>query len=408
MDTITDLHRLDNENEEKFIWRIGQAKDSGEVTLSWDEIADIINKEFRSDESEYRTEAAYRKPYSQAKRYFESGAFRQYNDDDSYFKELRVLKQELEKERIKTRDERNELRRVLREEARKESYKEQLLRSISEYQCDPLGYDVSKQFTGILKSDNDLICTFFDVHTGLHVDNIFNTFNENILKDRINQYLDKIFEVQLRHYSENINVILSELISGTIHLALRIENNQNLIEQFLTVMNYLSQFLSELSYHFNCVNVYVCPGNHSRLQPKKEDNMRGENMDLLALPFLQAKLQNFKNIVFHENNIESSIAMFSVRGQTVFGVHGDKDNLSNMVEKLTMYTTIKPNLIFCGHRHTNAMITSYDTKILQAGCFSGGGDEYCLDKRLRNKAEQIIAVVNSDGLDCFYDVKFKK
>ncbi len=152
MDVIIDLHRLENENEEQFIFRLGQAKDSGNLDMSWDEIANIINKEFRTDESEYRSEAAYRKPYQQAKRYFEANVFKTYKDEDSYFKELQVQKQELEKEKVKTRDERNELMRVIREEARKESYKEQILRSISEFQCNPLEYDLNKQFTGVLKT----------------------------------------------------------------------------------------------------------------------------------------------------------------------------------------------------------------------------------------------------------------
>lgn len=401
---IIDVHRLENENEESFIWRLGQAKDSGLLDIDWNGVADLINREFREDESQYRTEAAYRKCYQQAKRFFEAGVFNELSED-KYFNELQIQKQSLEKEKVKTRDERNELKRILREEARKESYKEQILRSISEYQTTPLSYDESKQFTGILKTDNDIICTFFDVHTGLEVDNYFNTFNENVLRSRINRYLDKILEVQLRHSSENINIILSELVSGVIHLALRIENNQNLIEQFLTVTDYISQFLSELSYHFENVNVFVCPGNHSRLHEKKENNMRGENMDLLAIPYLQAKLQNFRNVKFHENTIDSSIAIFSVRGQKIFSVHGDKDELNTIVQKLTMYVGMKPDIIYTGHRHTNAMMTSYDTKVIQAGCFSGGADEYCMDKRLRNRPEQIISVITDNGLDCIYDVK---
>ena len=59
------LERLKDENEERFLWRIGQAKDNGTLDLSWAEIADVINKEFREDISEYRCEAAYRKPYQQ-------------------------------------------------------------------------------------------------------------------------------------------------------------------------------------------------------------------------------------------------------------------------------------------------------------------------------------------------------
>ena len=399
-----DTRRKESENECQYLWRLGQAKDSGQLDADWNEIAKLMNAEFGDPDKPY-SEAAWRKPYQMSKKFFEAGVFNKL-DEDKYFKELQIQKQELEKEQVKIRDERNELRRVIREEARKESYKDQILRSISEYQCNPLEYDKNKQFNGVLKTDNDIVCTIFDVHTGLNVNNHFNVFNESVLKDRLNAYLDKIFEVQIRHGSENIYVILSELISGLIHLALRIENNQNLIEQFLTVTNYLSQFLSELSYHFNIVNVYVCPGNHSRCHANKDENMRGENMDLLAIPYLQAKLQNFSNIKFHENVIDSSIAMFTVRGQKIYGVHGDKDQMDTVVQKLTLYTSVKPDIIYMGHKHTNAMLTSYDTKVIQAGCLSGGADEYCMDKRLKNKAEQIISVITEDGLDCLYDVKF--
>ena len=405
MSIITDLHKLENENEEQFIFRLGSAKDSGNLDMSWDEIADIINKEFRTDESEYRSEAAYRKPYQQAKRYFEANVFKTYKDEDSYFKELRLQKQELEKEKVKTRDERNELRRVIREEARKESYKDQVLRSISEYQCDPLSYDESKKFTGILKTDNDLIISCTDIHAGIEIDNYFNKFNEEILRERFNQYLDKIFEVQLRHGSENAYVILSELVSGIIHNELRIENNQNLIEQFLSVTNYISQFLSELSYHFNTVNVYICPGNHSRISPKKEDSLKGENIDHLVLPFLEAKLQNFKNINFYKNDIEESIAMFNVRNNIVMSSHGDKDSPNNVVQKFTLLFGIRPALVYLGHRHTNGLTTVYNTKVIESGTLSGT-DNYALDLRLHTKPSQTISVVTVNGLDCLYDVEF--
>lgn len=399
-----DIKRNPSENEEQYLWRLGQAKDSGLLDMDWNGIADLMNKEFRTDESEYRSEAAYRKIYQYAKKMYEAGVFNRL-DEDTYFKELQLQKRELEKEKVKTRDERNELRRVIREEARKESYKEQILRSISEYQLSPLFYDENKQFTGILNTDNDLIISMTDIHTGIDIDNYFNKFNEDILRNRLNQYLDKVFEVQLRHGSENAFVILSELVSGIIHNELRIENNQNLIEQFLTVTNYISQFLSELSYHFNTVRVYICPGNHSRISPKKEDSLKGENIDHLAIPFLEAKLQNFSNISFHKNEIEESIAMFTVRNNTVMASHGDKDTPSNVVQKFTLLFGVKPSIVYLGHRHSNGLTTVYDTKIVESGCMSGV-DNFCLDHRIYNKPQQTISVITESGLDCIYDVKF--
>ena len=90
--------RLDNENEEQFLWRIGQAKDNGLLDLSWEEIADIVNKEFREDISEYRSEAAYRKPYQQAKRFYEAGTFTDFSED-IYISELREAKHEVRNEK---------------------------------------------------------------------------------------------------------------------------------------------------------------------------------------------------------------------------------------------------------------------------------------------------------------------
>ena len=397
------FHMDESENLEHFIWRLGQAKDSGILDMSWDDIADVINKEIGNEDMPFSS-SAFRKPYQQAKRFYDAGVFGEISDGE-YLKELQSQKQELEKQRVKVRDERNELKRVIREEARKESFKDQVLRSIAESDCHPLLYDEMKKFDGVLKSDNDLIISMTDLHTGIEIDNYFNKFNEDVLRERMNNYLDKIFEVKLRHGSENAYVILSELVSGIIHTELRIENNQNLIDQFLTAANYISQFLSELSYRFEEVNVYMCPGNHSRISPKKEDSLKGENIDHLAIPFLEAKLQNFENIKFHNNNIEESIAMFSVRGNIVMASHGDKDSPGNVVQKFTLMFGMRPALVYLGHRHTNAMTTVYDTKVIQSGCMSGS-DNYCMDKRLKNKPEQTISVVTENGLECLYDMKF--
>ena len=370
---------------------------------NWKEITPMVNAElFGDDDSQYRDESAYRKAVKYARDFYEAGVFG--NNEDEYFKKLQLERQSLEKEKVKTRDERNELKRVIREEARKESYKEQIMRSISEYHCNPLSYDENKQFTGILKTDNDLIISCTDIHAGIEIDNYFNKFNEDVLRSRFNQYLDKIFEVQLRHGSENAYVILSELVSGIIHNELRIENNQNLIEQFLSVTNYISQFLAELSYHFNTVNVYVCPGNHSRVMARKEESLKGENIDHLAIPFLQAKLQNFKNINFNTNDIEESIAMFNVRNNVVMSSHGDKDSPSNVVQKFTLLFGIRPALVYLGHRHTNGLTTVYDTKVIESGCVSGT-DQFAMSIRKANRPEQTVSVIGEDGLICLYDIK---
>ena len=394
-----DINRLSNETEEQYIWRVCSAKDDGMLDMTWDEIADIINEEFREAESEYFSSSAYRKAYQQARRFYEAGVF---TTEDKYIDKIKEVTRELEKEKVKLRDERNEFNRLIREQARRESYKEQVLRAIKEFQCKPLEF---------IPYDNDIeydecsmVISFTDVHTGIDIKSSINVFNEDVLWDRIVRYVAKIRTIQKRHCAKYGYVVLSELISGLIHNTLRIENNQNLIQQFLTVTDYLAQFLVEMNKLFEDTYVVMAPGNHSRISPKPEDSLRGENMDILAMPYLSAMLQNYKHIHFIDNEYDEYVAIFNVEGQSAMAVHGDKDNLSDVVQKLTMYTGKKPDFVFMGHRHTNAMSTVYDTKIIQSGTIAST-DNFAMTLKLKNKPEQAVSIINRDGLDCIYDVK---
>ena len=126
-----DLTRNSGETELQYLWRIGQAKDAGLIESGWNEIADVMNKEFREDEFEYRTESTYRKKYTQAREFFDAGIFNMSQEDRcSSIDESRYL---LEKEKVKMRDERNELNRVIREQARREAYIDQIVRAIKDH-----------------------------------------------------------------------------------------------------------------------------------------------------------------------------------------------------------------------------------------------------------------------------------
>lgn len=394
------LERQQNENEEQFIWRLGQAKDSGLLDLDWNEIADVINKQFREDESEYRSEAAYRKPYQQAKRFFNSFVFGDKPDSDDYIKRLQEAKFELRKEKQKMFDERTELNRKLREQARRESFVDLITDKLSNVTPIKLNYK-DKEF---IESDNDVICHITDLHAGIHINHWYNQFNMDILKERLTNYLDQLFAIQQRHHSENCYIVIGEIISGLIHETLRIENNENVIEQFIMVSSILSEMISEIALSFNCVHVYVTPGNHSRVIANKEHALRGENFDILLPHYLKASLQNYKNVYIWDNLKDCDIALFEVRGNKVMASHGDRDQISDVVQKFTLIFGTKPDILLMGYRHTNGLTTVYDTKIIQSGCVSGS-DNYCLDKRLKNRPEQTISIIDSNGLVCLYDVK---
>lgn len=401
---MIELNRINGECEESFIWRIGRAKDSGQLDLSWEEIAKIINREFREDESEYYNESAYRKPYQQAKRYYEAGVFSDLTSEQ-YLELLRYEKQEVKKERQKLSDERTDYQKSLREEARKESFIELIERAMAK-DIEPLDYKPCAQ----IDTDNDMIVCLSDIHAGIEVDNNWNTYNTGILKERLHKYIDEIKKIQNTHHCRRCELVLGgDSISGLIHPNLRLQNNENVIEQIKIVVNYVSDFIMALQDSFAEVRVHSVSGNHSRISPNKEDHLGGEELDSLVPFCLNIKFENYPNITIYEDKrIDNTIDSFVTRGGKLFYlVHGDKDTPNNILKNLTLMTGVKPDAIMMGHRHHNAFDTQYDVKIIQMGSVVGT-DDYCVDKRIFSAPEQCVVITNNEkAVECIYDVPLK-
>lgn len=308
----------------------------------------------------------------------------------------------MRKEKIKLSDARVEYNRLIRQEARKESYADMVKRIICE-NVEPINIPV--HYT-LFNSSTDLLVHLTDIHTGIEIHNWKNDFDEDILKKRIEKFTSDILDIRGMHESENCYLVIGEILSGIIHNNLRLQNNMDLMEQFKYVSELISAMLIRLANHFNHIYVYTTPGNHSRISPKKEEGLDGENMDILLPFYLNARMQNIENITICDNTIEPEIAMFNIRGNNVFAAHGHKDSPSNVVQNFTMMFNIKPDIVLLGHRHTNGLTTVYDTKVIESGCCSGS-DNYAVSIRKVNKPEQTVSVIGKNGLICLYDIQLE-
>ena len=388
---------LENESESSYIWRLGQAKEAGLLDMTWPEIAELINKAYRCPNNEpKRGESAYRKRYAEAKK-FRSDVF---DDGCERSKEVQDQLREIQKERVKLSDVKVDYNRLIRQEARKESYLDMVRRVICE-DTPPINIPVHYS---LFNSSTDLLIHLTDIHCGIEINTWNNTFNQDVLKKRIEKYTSDILDIRGKHGSENAYLVIGEILSGIIHNNLRLQNNMDMMEQFKYVSELIAGMLSRLANHFNQIHVYTTPGNHSRINPKKEDSLDGENMDLLLPFYLKARMQNFKNITIHDNAIEPEIAMFNIRGNNVFAAHGHKDSPANVVQNFTMMFGIKPDIVLLGHRHTNGMTTVANTKIIESGCVSGN-DQYAISIRKTNRPEQTVSVIGENGLICLYDIQ---
>ena len=406
---MVELKRLENENEEQYIWRVAQAKDAGLIDMKWDELGEVINQELYGDnEEDYRHSDVYRKPYIHAKKFYEAGVFSQF-DEDEYTEKLGDQKRELEKAKVAFRDERNSWNKQNRIEARVEETLDNLERELQTIGQSTFKVDNN---IGIDGGDNSLIVMLSDLHTGQTFNSPFGLYNTDVLKDRLNQLLNKTITIGRRHGSVMVNVVLlGDQISGNIHNTIQVSNRENVIEQIKIASEVITWFCVELSKVFGFVNVYECAGNHSRLISNKEMAIHDERLDNLITWIIKQMTAHIDTIKVHDNDaakIDSGISMFELYGKEYVAVHGDYDVLNKTgVGNLSMMLGKIPYAIMNGHNHFPSNADINGVKVIQGGSMAGAGDSYTVEKRLTGKPNQTVLVCDENGVECIYNVELK-
>ena len=337
---MADLQRKAGENDEQYLWRIGNLIESGQAP-HWSEIINTINAEFGLDEDDYRDESAYRKKYQAAKKFYDNVFVDMVSGDfsDDYEKQ----RQEIFKAKQQLSDERTALNRMLRDSSRNSENLEILKKAIEKNGKTTLP-PIKVNKTG----SNDLIVCVSDIHLGVNTDGNFGSYNSDIVAKRLSEYIEYIKYYAKLHKTCNCYVVmLGDLISGSIHTTVRLENRENAIQQTQLVSELLSSFVYELSKLFNAVFVNSVGGNHSRIG-LKDQVLRNERLDDISLWYMKAKLSHIDNIYYlDDENYDATIGKIVVQDKEYWLVHGDFDGYSESgVSKLVMLLGKKPEGIF--------------------------------------------------------------
>jgi len=401
---VVNIKPLEGQSELSYLWQIGQAKDGGAYDGTWDDIAYLMNFYYRNDESEYRTSSAYRKPYEQAKKFYESGVFNKFSEDE-YLNKLNATKREAEREKVKLRDERRAWSKQNYADARAEDILDKLSDSLVSIGNIQFPNHPVSGFT----SDNDMIVLLSDLHIGATFDNRFGRFNTDTAIERMSELVESVIELQKMHNSENCYVLsLGDQISGIIHKTVQVTNRENVIEQVKTATELISSFCYRLSHHFNNVNLISVSGNHSRLAPNKDNAMHDDRLDDLISWAVGLSLYNVDNFHVIENDIDTSIALFNVRGKSYVATHGDYDGFNKGdTQRLVSVIREFPEAWFTGHLHTIAVDEVNEIKMIRGGSLAGSGDDYTIEKRLTGKASQLICIADDNGLKAYYPIYFE-
>lgn len=369
--------------------RLFENKDTYDLTCQ--RIADLLNFESGNNFNE----CTYRKKWVS----FSRG--REYERNSCYDKNVAIQVQELKKEKVKLFDERTEFNKQIRNQARFEDRLNKLesaltSKGIVEFKTNKIPS---------INSDNDLIVCLSDLHIGATYNTPFGQYDSEIARGRLEEYLSCIIEIQQKHNSEKCFVsLLGDMISGSIHLDTQVSNRENVIEQVKLVSELVSNFVYELSKHFNMVYLSSVNGNHSRIT-SKQDALKDERLDELVPWFVKFTLTHIKNIHVIETKIDSTISVMTIRDKIYVGVHGDFDNFNvTGVSKLVMMLGFKPYAILFGHKHQCAYGDVAGIKMIQSGSLGACGDEFTIQKRIYGEANQMVCICNSYGIQACYPV----
>lgn len=391
---MSEYKRFENESDEELIYRVCSAK---EQIGSWQAVADILNELLGN---EY-TESKYRKQYQAFQKMLTANQSR-FTTTDNQIEEIKRLKRELEREKIKYRDERNAWNKQNYIDARVEQkldYLESSLKELGSVNFKDCG-DVSRT------SDNDLLIMLTDWHIGQTFDSVWGKYNTDIAKVRINKLLNEVINIRNMHNSQNAIIVLGgDMISGNIHKSIQVTNRENVIDQIKIASELITSFCYELTNIFSSVKMYDVAGNHTRMD-KKDDALHDERLDCLISWVVANSLSHISNFYWIENNnLDTGIANIVIRDKSYIAVHGDFDSFSKSgINQLSAMLGMFPEAVLFGHDHHCSFDEENNVKLIRGGTLAGSGDSYTIEKRLLGKPSQMVVVCDSNGVKCLYPI----
>ena len=351
---MTDLNRQLGESEEQFIWRIGRAYDSGEINLNWDEIAEVINRQFREDETQYRDSSVYRKAYQSARRFYEAGVFNGLSADE-YVKQIQESTRELEKEKIQLRTEKIEYNRWLREDARDEMLAQKFADAIKEAP--------QIQFPDILPNENDrtldrsAVLIFGDAHYGVEfsipglLGETINEYSPEICEERMRSLLDKSVQLLRREGLSELTVYeIGDSTDGMLRVGQLMKLRYGVVEQSVRYANFLANWLNELSKYVR-VRYQMVFGNHTELRffNQKKGSFKDENVGIFIRELIRARLDGNPNFEMTVN--PTGLIFDQIQGYSILGIHGECADMQRALKDFAVTYNTDVDILVGGHTH---------------------------------------------------------
>lgn len=347
------LKKLPEENEDQYIWKVGQAKDSGLIDSTWEELTPRLNTELGIDETEWRGSSAFRKAYRWMQRAYDN-VFRQNGFIGTQGDELDIKMRELKKERAKIQTEKLEYNKWLREEARDELIAEHICNAIRELPTLDIPRPIQPEHF-----DRAGVLLLADAHYGvdLKISGLFgetiNEYSPEIFELRMWDLLNQVVYICKKEGFSSLNVYdLGDEVDGLLRVSQLWKLRYGVIESTVRYGRFITDWLNELTHHVRVKYQMVSDSNHCQLrllnQPK--NTFKDENVSYVIQDKIMDRLGDNPNFEFVKNPT-GYIYDYNVVGYSILGFHGECKNLEQTIKNFSRTYGTHIDFLVTGHKH---------------------------------------------------------
>lgn len=323
-------------------------------------------------------------------KYMQDKMEKEYSSDEEFVR-LEKLREKEYMERVRLQDANREKRAVLREYSRVEAIKEYIELKLDERK--------PRQFVKCnyaIKNGNEASLLVSDLYCYTTVDSIFNTYNIDVLRERMTKLANKTIAWCHRESVEYLNVeLLGDLVSGIIHGSTIAQAQEDIIDQVLDVSDILTDFILSLKSEIPHITVYSVYGNHGRTMQGKSDAANKSNYERIIPAYIRKELRN-NDIQVIDSGFEDFVTYFLRDGKLIVCTHGTNDNPTTVNRTFTKLLGQDVFDIHMGHFHSpkEGDGTTINGSVI-------GSDDYSISKRLYNIPIQILKVYYGDDVGTF-------
>lgn len=317
-------------------------------------------------------------------------------------KQIKDKKEELEKEKIKIRQEKIELNEKYRYLARSELFEERILEAIGK--LEPLNFSISNNINIPKVEKTGLLC-ISDFHAGSEYeikgiyDEILNKYNFKIMQDRM-WYLLRQMKNDDIVYDNLVIAICGDLFENILRPSSLLKLREPVLDTVINFSEFMANWVIEVQKQFLIpVNIVSVGGNHDNQRLLNSKPMfEDENLTKLFVHILQLRLKDCKDIYIDNY---TDVALKTIRKTNVMFIHGEDKDLKDTMEYFEHLYNISVDEIIAGHLHNPesksvGMNEVGDRTVTRIGSICGI-DPYAKKNRAGSRPSAYFALYDEDN-----------